>query len=81
LVHVVDYQLIIGQLYKLGLDNVLRRCVLDYERPEILWECHSGVARGHVGGKDIAQKVLQLSLWQPTILKYAKEYDRACDVC
>jgi hypothetical protein len=48
--------LIVGQLYKLGLDNILRRCVLDHERPEILWECHSGVVGGHVGGKATAQK-------------------------
>ena len=45
------YQLIAGQLYKIGTGNILRRCVLDHERPDILWECHSGVAGGHVGGK------------------------------
>jgi hypothetical protein len=44
-----DYQLIVGQLYKLGLDSILRHCVLDHERPDILWECHSGVVGGHVG--------------------------------
>jgi len=45
-VRAVDYQLIVGQLYKLGLelDNILRRCVLDHERQDILWECHNGVS-------------------------------------
>ena len=50
-VRATDYQLIAGQLYKLGLDGILRRCVLDHERQDILWECHNGVAGGHVGGK------------------------------
>jgi hypothetical protein len=58
-VHATDYQLIAGQLYKLGLDNILRRCVLNHERQDILWECHNGVVGGHVGGKATAQKVLQ----------------------
>jgi hypothetical protein len=51
-VRATDYQLIAGHLYKLGLDNILRHCVLDHERSYILWECHSGVAGGHIGGKE-----------------------------
>jgi transposase InsO family protein len=73
--------LIAGQLYKLGLDSILRRCVLDHERQDILWECHNGVAGGHVGGKATAQKVLQAGLWWETLFKDAKVYARSCDVC
>jgi hypothetical protein len=43
-----DYQLIVGQLYKLGLDNILKRCVLNHKRHDIPWEFHNGVAGGHV---------------------------------
>jgi transposase InsO family protein len=73
--------LIAGQLYKLGLDSILRRCVLDNERKGILWECHSGVAGGHVGGKATAHKVLQARLWWATLFKDAKAYARSYDVC
>jgi hypothetical protein len=31
-IRATNYQLIADQLYKLGLDNILRRCVLDHER-------------------------------------------------
>jgi hypothetical protein len=31
-----DYQLIARHLYKLGADNILRRCVMEHERPIIL---------------------------------------------
>jgi len=54
----VDYQLIIEQLYKLGIDNILRQCVLDHERQDILWEFHNGLAGGHVGGKAMKKKFL-----------------------
>ena len=77
----MDYQLIAGKLYKLGLDSILRRCVLDHERHDTLWECHNRVVGGHVGGKSTAQKVLQDGLWCETLFKDAKVYDRSCDVC
>jgi hypothetical protein len=39
-VRATDYQLIAGNLYKLGVDNVLRRCVMEHEMPIILAEEH-----------------------------------------
>jgi hypothetical protein len=74
-----DKQLIVGQLYNLGLENILRRCVLSHERQDIMWECHKGVARGHVGGKATTQKVLQPRFWWDTLLKDAKAYARSYD--
>ena len=41
------YSLINGFLYKIGLDEVLRRCVLEHERENIMHEAHYGLARGH----------------------------------
>jgi len=76
-----DYQLNTRQLYKLGLDNILRRCVLDHEIHDILWECHNGVAGGHVGGKTTTHKVLLAGHWWETLFKDEKEYARSCDVC
>jgi hypothetical protein len=35
-IRVVDYQLIAGHLYKLGENNILRRCVMEHGRPMIL---------------------------------------------
>jgi hypothetical protein len=78
-VRTADYQLIVGQLYKLGLDNILKRYALNHERQDILWEFHSGVARGHVGGNATAKKVLQDGLWWATLFKDDKEYARSCD--
>jgi hypothetical protein len=59
----VDYQLIVGNLYKLGADKILRRCVLEHERLMILAEAHDGIAGGHYVGKAIAQNILCAWLW------------------
>jgi hypothetical protein len=66
-VKVADYQLIVGNLYKLGVDNILRRCVMEHERIIILAEAHEGIAGGHYAGKDIGQKLLCTRLWWPIV--------------
>jgi hypothetical protein len=35
-VHAADYQLIVGNLYKMGTDSILRRYMLEHERPRVL---------------------------------------------
>jgi hypothetical protein len=35
----------------MGADNILRRCVLEHERPIILVESHEGIVGGHYAGK------------------------------
>ena len=42
-VRVANFQLIVGQLQKMGPDEILCRCVLEHERPMILNEAHDGV--------------------------------------
>jgi hypothetical protein len=73
-VRAADYRLIVGDLYKMGADNILRRCVLEHEKPRILAEAHEGIARGHYAGKAIVQKVLCARLWFSTIHKDTKDY-------
>jgi hypothetical protein len=52
-VRVVEYQLIAGHLYNLGVDNIWRRCVMEHERPIILVELNEGIVGGHCARKDI----------------------------
>jgi hypothetical protein len=65
----------------MGPDEILRRCVMEVERPLILVEVHEGIAAGHYAGKATMHKVLRVGLWWPTLHKDAKEYYKACDVC
>jgi len=50
-IRVVDYQLIVGHLHKLGAYNILRRCVMDHERYVILVKEIEGIVGGHYVGK------------------------------
>jgi hypothetical protein len=78
---VADFSLIVGHLYKMGPDEILRRCAMEAERPLILVEAHEGIVGGHYARKATAQKVLRVGLWWPTLHRDAKDYSRDCDVC
>jgi hypothetical protein len=53
-VRVAYYQLIVGNLYKMGVYNILLRYVLEQERPRVLAESHDRIVGGHYAGKAIA---------------------------
>jgi hypothetical protein len=80
-VHATNFSLIFGQLYNMGPDEILRRSVIEAERPLILTESHEGIAGGNYAGKEIAQKILRAGLWWPTLHSQAKHYCRSWDVC
>ena len=54
---VAPYSLNNGFLYKMGLDDILRRCVLEHERENIMHEAHYGPARGHFQVDTTANKI------------------------
>lgn len=56
--HVADFFIITGHLYKMGPEKILQRYVPNFEQISILTEDHGGVVRGHHVGKATTQKVL-----------------------
>jgi hypothetical protein len=58
----------------MGADNILRRCVLEHERPRILAESHEGIVGRKYAGKATMQKVLRVGLWWLTIHRDTKDY-------
>jgi hypothetical protein len=75
------FLLIVGQLYKMGPNEILKRCVMEAERTLILSKAHEGITVGHYAGKETMQKVLRAGIWWPTIHKDAKEYYKSCNLC
>jgi hypothetical protein len=61
--------LIAGNLYNLGEDRILRRCVLENERSIIMEEVYDGIIGGNYLGKDTAKNILCAGLWWPTLNK------------
>jgi hypothetical protein len=79
-VHTTDYQLIVGHLYKMGVDSILQRYMFENGRPRVLAESHEGIAGGNYAGRATAQKVLRAGLWWSMIHRDLKEYCHRCDV-
>ena len=75
------FSVIVGNLYKMGKDEILRRYVPKFERSSILTDAHGGTAGGHYAGREIAQKILCARFWWPTLHQDSKAYSKACDVC
>jgi hypothetical protein len=80
-VRTTNFSLIARQLYNMGPDEILRRCVMEAEIPLILGEAHEGIEGGHYVGKETMHKILRAGLWWPTLHKDAKDYYKACNVC
>ena len=61
-------------LFKIGVDNLLRRCVTKEESRSILWHCHNSPYGGHyIGDKTIA-KILQSGFFWPSIFNDAHKH-------
>lgn len=75
------FQLINGLLYKMGPNQILRRCVMEEEILSVLKEAHDNLAGEHIGPDAIARKVLFSGLWWPTLHTDAREWVVGCDTC
>ena len=53
------YTIVNGFLYKLGLDDTLRRCVPYHDRENIIHEAHYGPAGGHFQEDKATRKIQQ----------------------
>ena len=76
-----DYQLIAGQLYKRGKDDILRRCPREDETLHIMEEAHQGVGGGHFAAEITARKIMLTGYWWPTLFKDCTLFVRGCDEC
>jgi len=68
-------------LFKIGADNLLRRCITQGEAKSILWHCHNSPYGGHYNEERITGKVLQSDFYWPTLCKDAYEYVQRCVNC
>eukprot|EP00253_Pinus_taeda_P027923 PITA_27923 len=75
------YSWISNELFKTGLDCVIRRCVQEDEMPDILKACHDEPCGGHFADKRMAYKILSLGYYWPSLFKDTKEYVKRCDNC
>eukprot|EP00253_Pinus_taeda_P002737 PITA_02737 len=70
-----------GNHFKVGLDQILRRCVRKEEVFDILITCHDGPCGGHFAAKRAAFKILQVGYYWPTLHQDVRRYISQCDRC
>ncbi|GJT30248.1 reverse transcriptase domain-containing protein [Tanacetum coccineum] len=68
-------------LFRIGADQVIRRCVYGQEAVDILTACHNGPTGGHHGANYTAKKVFDSGFYWPTIYRDAHYLVTRCDAC
>ncbi|XP_031120199.1 uncharacterized protein LOC116023344 [Ipomoea triloba] len=68
-------------LFKTCPDQIIRRCIPEFEQQNILNHSHTLSCGGHFSGKKTALKVLQSGFYWPTLFKDAFEFCAKCDRC
>ena len=69
------------QLFHVGADQIIRRCVLEEEQEHILAMCHSSLCGGHFASRKTGAKVLQSGFYWPILFKDAIKYCKECLKC
>ena len=69
------------QLFHVGADQIIRRCVPEEEQEHILSMCHSYLCGGHFASRNTRAKVLQSGFYWLTLFKDALKYCKECLKC
>ncbi|KAJ9541698.1 hypothetical protein OSB04_028204 [Centaurea solstitialis] len=68
-------------LYKRCADGMVRRCVPDEEKADVLKHCHNLECGGHFSANRTVAKVLQSVFFWKSMFKDAREFIARCDRC
>ncbi|GJZ51946.1 reverse transcriptase domain-containing protein [Tanacetum coccineum] len=68
-------------LFRIGANQVIRRCVYGQEAVDILTACHNRPTRGHHGANYTAKKVFDSGFNWPTIYRDTHDMVKSCDSC
>ncbi|GJT09685.1 reverse transcriptase domain-containing protein [Tanacetum coccineum] len=68
-------------LFRICVDQVIRRCIYGQEVVDILTACHNGPTRGHHDANYTAKKVFNSGFYWPTIYRDAHDMVKSCDSC
>ncbi|GJR11726.1 reverse transcriptase domain-containing protein [Tanacetum coccineum] len=68
-------------LFRICVDQIIRRCVFGKEDEDILKACHEGPTEGHHSANLTAKKVFDAGFFWPTIYRDAHAMIKSCDSC
>ncbi|XP_047949019.1 uncharacterized protein LOC125194846 [Salvia hispanica] len=66
-------------LWRMCSDQVIRRCIPEWEHKDVLNHCHALACGGHFGPRKTARKVLDSGFYWPTLNKDSFEFCQVCE--
>lgn len=63
-----------GKLYKMGWSTLILRCVSEDKTKLVMMEVHRGACGSHIGGRDLAEKILRDGYYWPTLQQGCFEF-------
>ena len=78
---VAPYTLIRGVLFKLGADDILRRCLEPSERKKVIPALHAGSSGGHFATLSTINRIRSAGYWWPYLHRDVRNFVRSCDQC
>ena len=68
-------------LWKIGADQILRRCIPDHEIESVLKFCHEHACGGHFGPRRTSRKILDSGFYWPHVFRDSYAHCQKCDRC
>ena len=78
---VAPYTLIREVLFKMGVDDQLRRCLERGERKQVMATLHFGPSGGHFATITTINQIRTAGYWWPSLIWDVKAYVRKCNQC
>ncbi|GMH25591.1 hypothetical protein Nepgr_027434 [Nepenthes gracilis] len=75
------YAIVDGRLYRRGFSTPYLRCLTPVEAEYALQEVHLGICGSHIGGKNLAFKIMRQGYYWPTMKYDAVDFVRKCENC
>ncbi|VFQ77142.1 unnamed protein product [Cuscuta campestris] len=75
------FQVIDGHLYKRAIGGPLLRCLTNPEAERVIAEVHEGLCAAHQMSRTLAQRIILLGYYWPTIVGDCERYVQRCRTC
>ncbi|XP_031112204.1 uncharacterized protein LOC116016181 [Ipomoea triloba] len=75
------FQLVDDRLYKRSYGGPLLRCLTNDEAKIVMEEVHEGICSAHQGPRTLAQKIVLMGYYWPSINLDCEQYVRRCATC
>jgi hypothetical protein len=68
-------------MFKYCLDQIIRRCIPEYDQSNVISFCHGHACRDHFSAKKTVAKILQCGFYWPTLFRDTHAHCISCEHC